>query len=232
MTSGWAIETRGLGRAFDEAWAVRDVDLQIPVGQRVLVLGANGSGKSTLLRLLATLLRPTTGSLRVAGLDPLQQANEVRRRIGLMAHRPLLYDNLSALENLRFYGRMFEVADAERRIDSLLRLVGMEGRADVRVRALSRGQQQRIALARALLHDPPLLLLDEPDTGLDEEGLAVLDRVISEGSRTIVMTTHQAARALAWADRVLVLRAGRLNEDRLLRRWENRETDARAEVRA
>jgi len=141
----------------------------------------------------------------------------VRGRIGLMAHRPLLYESLTAEENLGFYSRMYEVPSPQARSTALLRLVGLEDRAHLRVRALSRGQQQRLALARALLHDPPLLLLDEPDTGLDEEGLAVLGRVLSEEGRTVVMATHQAERGLAWADRVLVLRGGRLSEDRLLR---------------
>ena len=134
-----------------------------------------------------------------------------------MAHRPLLYENLSVAENLRFYGRMYELQSAEQRIAALLRLVSLESRSHARVRVLSRGQQQRLALARALLHDPPLLLLDEPDTGLDEEGLAVLEGIISDRQRTVIMATHQAERGLAWADRVLVLRAGRLSEDRLLR---------------
>jgi len=217
MTSTWAVEAANLGRAFDEAWAIRDLDLRIPAGQRVLLLGPNGSGKTTLLRLLATLLRPTSGSLRLCGFDPLRQGNEVRGRIGLMGHRPLLYESLTAEENLGFYSRMYEVPSPQARSTALLRLVGLEDRAHLRVRALSRGQQQRLALARALLHDPPLLLLDEPDTGLDEEGLAVLGRVLSEEGRTVVMATHQAERGLAWADRVLVLRGGRLSEDRLLR---------------
>src|SRR3990172_1113782 len=215
MTSPWAVDAATLGRAFDEAWAIRDLDLRIPAGQRVLLLGPNGSGKTTLLRLLATLLSPTSGSLRLCGFDPLRQGNEVRGRIGLMAHRPLLYESLTAEENLGFYSRMYEVPSPQARSTALLRLVGLEDRAHLRVRALSRGPQQRLALAP--LHAPPLLLLDEPDTGLDEEGLAVLGRVLSEEGRTVVMATHQAERGLAWADRVLVLRGGRLSEDRLLR---------------
>ena len=146
------------------------------------LMGANGAGKTTLLRVLACLTSPSSGSARVEGWDIERDAQRVRRVVGFVAHQPYLYDELTAEENLLFFGKMYAVKDARKRTKQLLLRVGMEKRAGERVSVLSRGQVQRLALARALLHAPRLLLLDEPDTGLDEEGQELVEQVLAEHS--------------------------------------------------
>ena len=177
------------------------------------LMGANGAGKTTLLRVLACLTSPSSGSARVEGWDIERDAQRVRRVVGFVAHQPYLYDELTAEENLLFFGRMYAVKDARKRTKQLLLRVGMEKRAGERVSVLSRGQVQRLALARALLHAPRLLLLDEPDTGLDEEGQELVEQVLAEhsaGGGAVLFTTHQLERALKLADHLVMLSKGRI----------------------
>ena len=172
------IEVRGLVKSFGSKVALEGVDLDVAEGEFLTLVGPNGAGKTTLIRILATLTRPTEGSVRVAGYDLAGQGTGIRRRIGLASHQTLLYGDLSAEENLRFYGRMYEVPDLEERITALLQRVGLEHRRHDLVRTFSRGMQQRLSIARALLHDPAILLLDEPYTGLDQQAAEVLREIV------------------------------------------------------
>jgi heme exporter protein A len=207
------IEVRGLVKSFGSKVALEGVDLDVAEGEFLTLVGPNGAGKTTLVRVLATLAKPTRGSVRVAGYDLAGQGTDVRRRIGLASHQTLLYGDLSAEENLRFYGRMYEVADLEERITALLQRVGLDHRRRDPVRTFSRGMQQRLSLARALLHDPAILLLDEPYTGLDQQAVEVLREVLVAlvgRSRTVLMTTHNLERGLELCDRAAILVNGRI----------------------
>ncbi len=204
-----ALETRGLRVAFGATVALRGIDLIVPWGARLAILGPNGAGKSTLLRMVAGLGHPTGGTVLVAGRRLSDDPLAVRRLIGVVAHHTFLYDELSAIENLRFYGALYDVPHLERRCAELLEAVGLAGRRDARAGRLSRGQQQRLTIARALLHDPPILLLDEPDTGLDLAAFALLEGLLL-GDRTILLTTHNLRQAARLGDRFAILNAGRL----------------------
>jgi len=207
MTS--AIELRGLRRDFGERAALAGVSLELESHKTLLVLGPNGAGKTTLLRVLATLLRPSGGGTRVLDCSLPDEAYKLRGRIGYLGHEPLLYRDLSGRENLRFNARLHGLAsgEAEERIDVLLESVGMEQRANERVDGLSAGMRQRLAIARCVLHDPELLLLDEPDSHLDAEGRELARELIGRG-RTRVLVSHDPERALPESDRVLVLEQG------------------------
>ena len=207
------VRAAAITKRFGQRMALRGVDLQVHPGERVALLGPNGAGKTTLLRILATLSRPTTGTLEIDGLPAERSALAARRRIGVVAHQPYLYEDLTAAENLRFYARMYDVPEAERRIADVLALVGLAERRGDRVRAFSRGMQQRLALGRAILHRPSLLLLDEPDSGLDRGGIVVLREIIAEHAASggsAVITTHDLGFGLTAVDWVLVLRGGRV----------------------
>jgi heme exporter protein A len=208
-----AVEARGLVKFYGTTAALRGCDLTVLRGERLALLGPNGAGKTTLLKLLATLVRPSAGHLALFGVDAVRQPAAVRRQLGVVAHETYLYRDLTAAENLRLYGRLYGVPDRETRIAAGLARVGLGGLGGRRVGTLSRGQQQRLALARALLHEPPLLLLDEPDTGLDETGQALLATIVRDVAPTVVLATHSVERALALADRVVILAAGRVAHD-------------------
>ena len=203
-----AIELRGLTRYFGERAALRDVSVRIAPGATVAVLGRNGAGKSTLLRILATLLRPHAGEIELYGEPLPRRAFAVRGRIGLLGHEPLLYRDLSARENLRYHGRLHRVA--EDRVEEVLRAVDMDRRADDPIRLLSRGMVQRIAVCRAVLHQPDLLLLDEARANLDPAASELVEPLIGRASgATRVVTSHDPQSALADADVVLALNNGR-----------------------
>jgi heme exporter protein A len=196
-------------RHYGERTALSDVTLRVPQGSTLAVFGPNGAGKTTLLRMLATLLVPHGGELRVFGRQLPRDAYLVRPRVGLLAHDPLLYHDLSGRENLRFYSRLYDVEDADARIAHLLEVTGMAARADEPVRNLSRGMAQRIGICRAVLHRPDLLLLDEPRAHLDPEAAAMAEPLIGAGTdATRVLVTHEIEHGLAEADRVLGLRDG------------------------
>jgi heme exporter protein A len=203
-----AVALRDLGRAYGERIALSGVTLELPRGATLAVFGANGAGKTTLLRVLATLLRPHAGSATVLGRELPREGWAVRGRVGLLAHEPLLYRDLSARENLRFHARLHSVADG--RAEELLDAVGMARRADEPIRALSRGMTQRVAICRAVLHQPQLLLLDEPLANLDPgaaEGVAPLIGRASGVARVLI--SHDVELGLSEADVVLGLRGGR-----------------------
>ncbi|MBN1312902.1 MAG: heme ABC exporter ATP-binding protein CcmA [Anaerolineae bacterium] len=207
------IKTSKLIKVFGLRPVLRGVDLAIGPGEFLALFGPNGAGKTTLLRILATLARPTGGSVVVAGRALPAEAAVVRGLIGMVAHRPLVYGDLTAEENLRFYSRMYGLDGAEReaRIKEMLAMVGLSKRAGDLVRTFSRGMQQRLSIARAVLHDPPVLLLDEPYTGLDQAAAAALDDILREVAgrgRTILMATHDIERGLALAGRAAILSKG------------------------
>jgi heme exporter protein A len=203
-----AVELDGLTRRYGERVALDGVSLSLPAGATLVVFGPNGAGKSTLLRVLATLLRPHAGAARVLGHVLPAEGWAVRGRLGLLAHEPLLYRDLTARENLRFHARLHGVAPA--RGEALLEQVGLAARADEKVHTLSRGMVQRLAVCRAVLHEPELLLLDEPRANLDPAAIALVEPLVGAGSGcTRVVTSHDPAGGLAEADLALGLRAGR-----------------------
>ena len=208
-----ALEARSLTKHYGAQVALDQVTLSLGRNERLAVLGPNGAGKTTLIAVLATLLRPSTGTLRIMGYDSSEMPNDVRRHIGVVAHRTYLYEELSARENLLFYGRLYGVQDLEARVEMLLKLVDIYPRRHEQIANLSRGMQQRVALARALVHDPAVLLLDEPDTGLDQDHLDLLASIVQGHAiqqRAVILTTHNLERALALCDRVVVLARGEL----------------------
>jgi len=210
-TDGPALVLAGLRRDFDERPALDGVDLTLCRGESLVVLGPNGAGKTTLLRILATLLRPSGGEVRVLGAQLPGEAWKARGRIGFLGHEPLLYRDLSGRENLRFHAQLHGLRGeaAEARIERLLTTIGMERRAEQRVAELSAGMRQRLAICRCVLHEPELLLLDEPDSNLDAEGRELARELIGPGeSRARVLVTHDPERALPDADQVLRLGAG------------------------
>jgi heme exporter protein A len=209
------IHVRGLVKSFGDHVVLDSVDLEVREGESLALIGPNGAGKTTLLRILATLSRPSAGAVRVAGADVDEESIAVRRQIGFLAHEPLLYDDLSARGNLRFYGRMYDVPNLDEQVAALLLRVGLERFQSELVRTFSRGMKQRLAIARALLHDPALLLLDEPYTGLDSQAAGMLDAVLKEAagsSRTVILTTHSLERGLRICRRVALLIQGRIVE--------------------
>lgn len=202
--------------AFDVRPVLRNVTFAVPEGACCALLGPNGAGKTTLLRVLATLVKPTGGAVHIAGLDVRRESAQIRRLVGYVGHQPLVYDELTARENLLFFARLYGVGDREARVAALLDRVGLRARAGERGRMLSRGQLQRLALARGILHQPRLLLLDEPDTGLDREALGLLEAIIAErkaAGLTTIVTTHDLDRGLALSTRVLLLIGGRIVRD-------------------
>jgi heme exporter protein A len=203
-----AVRIAGLRHDFGERTALGGVDLTLSPGESLAVLGPNGAGKTTLLRILATLLRPSAGEVEVLGCRLPGQAWKARGRIGFLGHEPLLYRDLSGRENLRFQARLHGMPEAESgaRIAGLLAAVGMEARADERVAELSAGMRQRLAICRCVLHEPGLLLLDEPDSSLDAVGRELAGELIGpDEGRTRVLVTHDPERALPGCDRALLL---------------------------
>ena len=207
MAAAPAIELEGLTRRYGERVALRDVTLSLPAGATLVVFGPNGAGKSTLLRVLSTLLRPHSGTARVLGRPLPEEGWAIRGRVGLLGHAPLLYRDLTGRENLAFHARLHDVALA--RVDALLDQVGLAARAQDKVHTYSRGMVQRLAVCRAVLHDPELLLLDEPRANLDPAAREIVEPLIGAASgRTRVVTSHDPAGGLADADLALGLRDG------------------------
>ncbi len=211
VTKNLAIKIRGLRKAYGRTQVLRGLDMDVPWGQVVTVLGANGSGKSTLMRILSSVTRPDGGSTRIGGLDLAKNGTALRRTIGVVGHDPLLYNDMTGYENLKFFGRMFSLDRLEERIASGAERLAITPRLHQRVGTMSHGWRKRISIARALLHDPLLLLLDEPESGLDQSALDLLEGVIRDRSnkdRTIIMTTHNLERGLSFGDQVAILSRG------------------------
>ena len=215
-TAEAAIVLRGLDRDYGDRPALQGIDLTVAAGESLAVLGPNGSGKSTLLRILATLLRPTRGEVSVMGIELPRDAWKLRGKIGYLGHEPLLYQDLTGRENLELQAKLYglEPELARSRIEADLELMEMGRRAGGRVNEYSAGMRQRIAICRAVLHRPTLLLLDEPDSNLDPEGRELARHLIGPGEgRTRVLVSHEPERALAEADVVLRLaHGGRIEE--------------------
>ena len=208
-----AIEVRGLWKYFCHFPALRGLDLTLAKGRFLTIFGPNGAGKTTLIRVLSTQLKPSEGSVSVGGVDVAARADLLRHRIGLISHNTYLYAHLTALENLLFFGRMYGLADPRTRAMDLLTEVGLAGRMDDRVSGYSRGMQQRLSIARALLHDPDIMFLDEPYTGLDQHASRMLRGVLETlhtRDRTIVLTTHNIDQGLEMCDDVAIQVRGRL----------------------
>ena len=208
--------SKGCARATDASPSCGTSTSDVKWGQCVALFGANGAGKTTLLKVVSTQARPDAGTVRVAQLDVRTHTAAAARHIGLVSHRHMLYEDMTGIENLRFYGRMFGLQDLPQRVNDALQAVRMEQRASQRVRNLSNGQQKRLAIARAILHQPSLLLLDEPEAGLDAEGVELLANLVRQWTadgRSVLMTTHSLERGLEWADRALVLSRGAIAFD-------------------
>ncbi len=206
-----AIVLENVQKRFGRIAALDGIDLVIPSGALAL-LGPNGAGKSTLLRVVATLTRPTHGRIFIRGVDARKEPERVRADIGLISHQTLLYEDLTAGENLRFYGRLYGLDDLKERVRQALAEVGLSGREHDRVRGFSRGMKQRLAVARATLHQPAILLLDEPFAGLDAAACAMLSerlRQLRREGRTVILVTHDLQRCLDLADRFTILNRGR-----------------------
>ncbi len=207
------IEVTHLTKRFGPKTVLKNLDFQVEQGEFVAILGPNGAGKTTFLRILASLTRQTLGEVVIAGYSLPHQAAAVRRKLGVVSHLPLLYGDLSAEENLHFYGRMYGVHPLGQRMAEVLELVGLSLRRRDLVRTFSRGMQQRLAIARAIIHDPEVLLLDEPHTGLDQDACDMLDgvlRQVAARQRTVVMTSHDLVRVGDLASRFDVLNRGRI----------------------
>jgi len=205
------IEVRKLVKRFGLKTVLRGLDFTVQPGEFVALLGPNGAGKTTFLRILASLSRPSLGQVRVAGYTLPDEAAQVRARLGVVSHMPLLYPDLTAEENLRFYARMYGLEDQSARITEVLEMVGLEKRRGDLVRTFSRGMQQRLAIGRAVIHDPEVMLFDEPYTGLDQDASEMLDEVlksVAARGRTVVMTSHDLARAEDLATRFDILSRG------------------------
>jgi len=207
------IEVQKLTKSFGHQVALRGVDLRVSEGEFLALFGPNGAGKTTLIRIVASLMRPTGGTVRVRGEDLSKAATALRRHIGLISHNPLLYGDLTPDENLSFFSRMYDLPDAAPRIDTVLEQVGLAARRRDPVRTFSRGMVQRLAIARAILHDPAIMLLDEPYTGLDLQAADMLRSVLQElaaSNRTVILTTHNLEQGLEMCDRAVILNRGRL----------------------
>ena len=211
--SPFAVVASGLTKRYGGVEVVSNMSFTLPAGSRTALLGPNGAGKSTLLGLLTTLLTPNAGDATIAGHSISANPIELRRNIGVLGHLPMVYEDLSPLENLQFFARLYQVPDADARIEQLLRAVGLWNRRREPTAVFSRGYHQRLALARAVIHRPAVLLLDEPETGLDPEGVALLDELAmaAEGV-TVLAATHLVDRVDRWATGVLRLDRGRVVE--------------------
>jgi heme exporter protein A len=208
-----AVVIQNITRRFGHLTALQNINLEIPSGKIFVLFGPNGAGKTTLLRLIATLGKPSSGDIWVHDINVRKDPEAVRKHMGLISHQTLLYDDLTARENLTFYGKMYGLQNLPQRIDEMLRTVDLHHRQNDRVRTFSRGMKQRLAIARSILHQPSLLLLDEPFTGLDTSAQSMLANMITErhtNDQTIFLVTHDLKQGLALGDRFGILSKGRL----------------------
>ena len=213
MQPALALESQDIQKKFGHFTALGGVSIQIPRGEFVTLFGRNGAGKTTFLKIVATLIRPTHGSLHIEGIDIRKQPELARRHIGFLSHNTFIYRDLTAIENLRFFCRLYGVDSSTDRLMNHLERVGLRRRANDAVRAFSRGLQQRMGIARVLLHDPSLILLDEPYTGLDAQAVAMLNAVLDEivaAGRTVILTTHDLEQGLRAATRAMVMDRGKV----------------------
>jgi len=208
-----AIEVSGLEKSFGENHALRGIDLDISRGECLVIFGPNGAGKTTLLKVIATLLKPSAGKVFLDGTDIRKKAVQIRRKLSLVSHQTFLYDDLTVYENLRFYGRMYGVPGLEEKIREVASWVQLESRLHDRVGTLSHGLQQRASIARAVIHNPSMVFLDEPEVGLDPQATTVVSDVLGRlntDNRTVVMTTHNLERGLELGDSFVILDRGKV----------------------
>jgi ABC-type multidrug transport system ATPase subunit len=211
-----AVAAVGLGKTVDERPVLNNIDLSIPAGEYVVILGINGAGKTTLLKIISTLMPPSAGSLQLFGLPVPKHAAKARSRLGMIGHQSMLYRDLTARENLELFARLYGIVSPRQRAEELLTIVGMIDRADDAVKTFSRGMSQRVSIARALVHDPDLVLADEPFAGLDVPGAAAVERLLDDlhlAGKTIVMVNHDVTQSLRLAERVIVLGGGTIAID-------------------
>lgn len=207
----YMIEVKGLTKCFGYKKALNRINLLIMRGECLAIFGPNGAGKTTLIQILSSLMRPTSGQVLICGYDVQREGEEVRKRIGVISHQTFLYDKLTAFENLEFYGRMYNVKESGKRIEEVLERVGLRDHKSDQVQTLSRGMRQRLSLARAILHEPSILLLDEPYAGLDQSGMETFKGILEdfiESSGTTIMTSHDLERALEVCSRVAIMSFG------------------------
>ncbi|MFC1904464.1 ABC transporter ATP-binding protein [Chloroflexota bacterium] len=211
---GWAIEVQNLTKSFGYRRALRGLNLKVGKGEHLTIFGPNGAGKTTLLKVLSTLTKPSSGSVLVDGISLQDKPVEIRRRISLVSHHTFLYHELTVYENLKFYGRMYHVPDLDHRVHEVVSLVGLEARLHDRVGTLSRGLQQRASLARAVLHNPSIVLLDEPETGLDPHAIRTMKSMLvgngNHEERTVIVTSHNLDWGLEVSDSVAILNTGEI----------------------
>lgn len=210
------IEIKKLTKQADNKLILRGIDLSITQGETVAILGPNGAGKSTLLKVLATLIKPTSGLVKINGLDLNKDHIEVKKMFGYLPHSSLLYDHYTPLENLMFFGNLYGVKDVENRARQLVNEVGLSFFINEPVKNFSRGMIQRIAIARAIIHEPKIMLLDEPHTGLDQGAITILNDVVlsmKEKGCTTLMVTHDFKQAAAICDRIIIVKNGKIADD-------------------
>jgi heme exporter protein A len=211
--SGPAIQVQSIRKHFGHLEALRGIDFELKKGDFLSLFGPNGAGKTTLIRILSALTRPSSGMARVAGYDVIEADPNMRREIGVISHASFLYADLSPLENIRFYATLYGVEQAEERAIEVIEEVGLKARLHDRVRTFSRGMLQRLSIARAIVHNPSILFLDEPYTGLDHHASGILKeqlQALHTDQRTILMTTHDFSRGLEMCDRVAIMARGKL----------------------
>lgn len=204
------VSTQGLTKFFGHQPVLKGLNLSVAPGDILVILGPNGAGKTTLLKILATILRPTSGEVFINGFNARKEASKIRQGLGIVSHTPLLYGELTVYENLDFYARLWRLRDSQNRIKEMTLKLGVSHLAGRRTNTLSRGQQQRLSLARALLPEPSLLLLDEPDASLDPEGIAAMEKMVKEPGRTTIMATHNLELGLRLCSRIVIMLSGRI----------------------
>jgi heme exporter protein A len=208
-----AVEVQGLTKSFGEHYALRGIDLRVSRGEHLVIFGPNGAGKTTLVKILSTLVKPSSGKVWLDGIDIRDKPAQIRRQIGLVSHQTFLYDNLTVFENLKFYGKMYDVSDLEGQIHEVINWVRLESRLHDRVGTLSHGLQQRASIARAVLHSPSILFLDEPEVGLDPHASTVIHDLLGDinaHNRTVVTITHNLERGLELSNSVIILNKGKV----------------------
>lgn len=207
------IEVSNLRKSYGSIDALRGVDLNVRTGEFLTLFGPNGAGKTTLLKILSTIIKPTSGKVSIGGLDISESHQDIRKKIGVISHKTFLYGDLTALENLIFYARMYELDEPDKRSRELINEVGLKGREDHQVSTFSRGMEQRLSIARAIIHGPDIIFLDEPYSGLDQHAslmLANLLKKLHTSARTIIMTTHNISHGLEISDRIVIQLKGKI----------------------
>jgi heme exporter protein A len=213
VSSRCAIELQGLTKSFGAHHVLRGIDLKVSAGERLAIFGPNGAGKTTLIKIVATLIRPSSGTVLINGTSIRDKPEQIRSRLGVMGHQTFLYDNLTVYDNLKFYGSMYGVNNLDRTVREVIARVELESRLYDRVGTLSRGMQQRVSLARAIIHSPSILFLDEPEAGLDPHSVNILQGILNNSGNersTVLFTSHNIERGLELCDRLAILSEGKI----------------------